>query len=146
MNQFNYNAYLKNNPLLQETDGYGSYKNPKKMLEDQDPYTYQSAEEFDLEPQEGPNDPLGPDEELMEDDDSSLFGPDIEKSRPGNLSDYYRSAEPTVKHVAKEIDDILSSINNPNIDIESLSDLIVALADAYGQEQVDNYRSDMSTM
>ena len=66
MNQFNYDAYIKNNPLLKETDGYGSYKNPEKMLEDQDPYTYQSAEEFDLEPQEGPNDPLGPDEELME--------------------------------------------------------------------------------
>ena len=66
MKQFNYDAYMKNNPLLQETDGYGSYKNPETMLEDQDPYTYQSAEEFDLEPQEGPNDPLGPDEELME--------------------------------------------------------------------------------
>jgi hypothetical protein len=177
MKPFNYDGYMKNNPLLQETDGYGSYKNPEKMLEDegtdatnpwmedvdgtdaftmgpwkcyydypghlvwsyddmpfdqlavyatpgfdsdgttpiqvevdgvtrdmtevdgsrfesfqdyaqavkvvldaveeeyvtntgmkedQDPYTYQSAEEFDLEPQEGPNDPLGPDEELME--------------------------------------------------------------------------------
>jgi hypothetical protein len=66
MNQFNYDSYMKNNPLLKETDGYGSYKNPEKMLEDQDPYTYQSAEEFDLEPQDGPNDPLGPDEELME--------------------------------------------------------------------------------
>ena len=68
MKPFNYDSYMKNNPLLQETDGYGSYKNPETMLEDQDPYTYQSAEEFDLEPQEGPNDPLGPDEELMEED------------------------------------------------------------------------------
>ena len=66
MNKFNYDSYMKNNPLLQETDGYGNYKNPEAMLEDQDPYTYQSAEEFDIEPQDGPNDPLGPDEELME--------------------------------------------------------------------------------
>jgi len=36
MNQFNYDAYMKNNPLLKETDGYGSYKNPEKMLEDED--------------------------------------------------------------------------------------------------------------
>jgi hypothetical protein len=42
------------------------------MQEDQDPYTYQSAEEFDLEPQDGPNDPLGPDEELMEGDGKVL--------------------------------------------------------------------------
>ena len=66
MKPFNYDGYMKNNPLLQETDGYGNYKNPEAMLEDQDPYTYQSAEEFDIEPQDGPNDPLGPDEELME--------------------------------------------------------------------------------
>lgn len=33
------------------------------LTEDRD---YVSAEEFDLEPQEGPNDPLGPDDELSE--------------------------------------------------------------------------------
>jgi hypothetical protein len=155
MNQFNYNAYLKNNPLLKETNGIGNYVQPEKMFGSPDrisnrDYDNMTDDELDAAEKAGDlnssNAPLGPDEELMEDDDSSLFGPNIEKSRPGNLSDYYRSAEPTVKHVAKEIDDILSSINNPNIDIESLSDLIVALADAYGQEQVDNYRSDMSTM
>ena len=47
---FNYDNYLKNNPLLKENE-----------LEEAGDYEYTSAEEFDLEPQEGPNDPLGPD-------------------------------------------------------------------------------------
>jgi hypothetical protein len=54
---------MRNNPLLKETSGYGNYTKPETMLEDND---YQSAEEFDLNPQDGENDPLGPDEELME--------------------------------------------------------------------------------
>ena len=65
MTDFNFNKYLKNNPLLKETSGYGNYTQPEKMLEDDD-YDYQNAEDFDLNPQDGENDPLGPDEELME--------------------------------------------------------------------------------
>lgn len=61
--EFNFNKYLKDNPLLKETSGYGNYTQPETMLEDDD---YQSAEEFDLDSQDGENDPLGPDEELME--------------------------------------------------------------------------------
>ena len=65
MNQFNYDAYMKNNPLLKETNGIGNYVQPEKMFGSPD-LDYQSAEEFDLNPQDGENDPLGPDEELME--------------------------------------------------------------------------------
>ena len=65
MTDFNFNKYLKDNPLLKETSGYGNYTQPETMLEDDD-YDYQSAEDFDLNPQDGENDPLGPDEELME--------------------------------------------------------------------------------
>jgi hypothetical protein len=65
MTDFNFNKYLKDNPLLKETSGYGNYTQPETMLEDDD-YDYQSAEDFDLDPQDGENDPLGPDEELME--------------------------------------------------------------------------------
>jgi len=65
MNQFNYDAYMKNNPLLKETNGIGNYVQPEKMFGSPD-LDYQSAEEFDLNPQDGDNDPLGPDEELME--------------------------------------------------------------------------------
>lgn len=43
---FNFNKYKANNPLLQEVD-------------DQDD---KRALDFDLNPQDGPNDPLGPDE------------------------------------------------------------------------------------
>lgn len=63
--EFNFNKYIKNNPLLKETSGYGNYTRPETMLEDDD-LDYQSAEEFDLDPQDGENDPLGPDEELLE--------------------------------------------------------------------------------
>jgi len=65
MNQFNYDAYMKNNPLLKETNGIGNYVQPEKMFGSPD-LDYQSAEDFDLNPQDGENDPLGPDEELME--------------------------------------------------------------------------------
>lgn len=96
MTDFNFNKYLKNNPLLNE-------------------------------------------------DDSSLFGPDMEKSRPGNLSDYYRSAEPTVKHVAKELDEILAALVQDKSRLEELTDLIVALGDAYAEERVENYREDQQS-
>jgi hypothetical protein len=72
MKDFNFNKYLKNNPLLKETSGYGNYTRPESMLE------YISDEEFDtmaddeLDAAEDAGDlgssdaPLGPDEELME--------------------------------------------------------------------------------
>jgi hypothetical protein len=50
---------------IEETSGYGNYTRPETMLEDDD-VDYQSAEDFDLDTQDGENDPLGPDEELME--------------------------------------------------------------------------------
>jgi hypothetical protein len=56
---------------MEETSGYGNYTQPEKMLEDDD-YDYQSAEDFDLDPQDGENDPLGPDEELMEGDTTAI--------------------------------------------------------------------------
>lgn len=31
--EFNFNKYLRNNPLLKETSGYGNYTQPEKMLE-----------------------------------------------------------------------------------------------------------------
>lgn len=79
---------------------------------------------------------------LNEDDDSSLFGKDMEKSRPGNLSDYYRFAEPSVTHVAKELDEILAVLVQDKSRLEELTDLIVALGDAYAEERIDNYRGD----
>lgn len=33
MEVFNYNEYLKNNPLIKETSGYGNYTKPETMLE-----------------------------------------------------------------------------------------------------------------
>ena len=68
---------------------------------------------------------------INEDIDKALFGPKIEKSRPGNLSDYYRYAEPTVTHVAKELDQKLQELVEDKSRLEELTDLIVALADAY---------------
>ena len=38
--EFDFNKYLKNNPLLKETSGYGNYTQPEKMLEDDDPAAY----------------------------------------------------------------------------------------------------------
>jgi hypothetical protein len=69
--EFDFNKYLKNNPLLKETSGYDNYTRPETMLEDDD-LDYQSAEDFDLDTQDGENDPLGPDEELMEGDISAI--------------------------------------------------------------------------
>ena len=129
MSNFNFNKYLKNNPLLKETSGYGNYTQPKTMLEDDDDYDYQSAEDFDLNPQDGENDPLGPDEELME-------------GAGGFLTSYYSRSEPTVKHVAQEIDGILSTLNIPDVNLEQLTDLIIALGDAYAEERVENYRAE----
>jgi hypothetical protein len=65
--EFDFNTYLKNNPLLKETNGIGNYVQPRKMFGSPD-LNYQMAEDFDLDPQEGENDRLGPDEELMDDD------------------------------------------------------------------------------
>ena len=53
MEKFNYDSYMRDNPLMKETSGYGNYTKPETMLEDD-------------EPQAGENLPLGPDEELLE--------------------------------------------------------------------------------
>ena len=53
MEKFNYDSYMRDNPLMKETSGYGNYTQPETMLEDN-------------EPQAGENLPLGPDEELLE--------------------------------------------------------------------------------
>lgn len=53
MKKFNYDSYMRDNPLLKETSGLGNYTQPDTMLEDD-------------EPQAGENLPLGPDEELLE--------------------------------------------------------------------------------
>ena len=52
---------------IEETDQYGTYKNSKSLFKINDP-EYVNAMSFDLDPQEGENDRLGPDEELMDDD------------------------------------------------------------------------------
>lgn len=49
MEQFNYIKFVNDNPLLKETSGYGNYTKPETMLE-----------------KDSSTDPLGPDEELME--------------------------------------------------------------------------------
>jgi hypothetical protein len=89
--EFNFNKYLKNNPLLKE-------------------------------------------------DDDSLFGPNIEKSRPGNLSDYYRNAEPPVKNAAAAVDGLLAELVQDKGRLEELADLITDLCDAYAEERIDIYR------
>jgi hypothetical protein len=75
MKGFDYDSYMRNNPLVKETSGYGNYTKPETMLEKDD---YVSDEEFDtmsddeLDSAEETGDinssdaPLGPDEELME--------------------------------------------------------------------------------
>lgn len=93
MEKFNYDSYMRNNPLLNE------------------------------------------------DDDRPVFGPKIEKSRPGNLSDYYRFAEPTVTHVAKELDQKISELVEDKSRLEELTDLIVALTDAYAEEYAQDIKS-----
>jgi hypothetical protein len=53
--EFDFNSYLKNNPLLKETNGYGNYVQPENMFGSPD-----------LDTQDSQTGPLGPDEELME--------------------------------------------------------------------------------
>tara|TARA_R110000868_G_scaffold189962_1_gene433555 strand:- start:31 stop:357 length:327 start_codon:yes stop_codon:yes gene_type:complete len=82
MSDFNFNEYLKNNPLLKETNGLGNYVQPEKMFGSPE-LDYQSAEDFDLDPQDGENDPLGPDEELMEGNDevTTVFNEMLKRMR-----------------------------------------------------------------
>ena len=76
---------------------------------------------------------------LKEGDDSSLFGPNIEKSRPGSLSDYYRNAEPPVKKAASAVDGLLAELVQDKGRMEELADLITDLCDAYAEERIDLY-------
>jgi hypothetical protein len=98
MSDFNFNKYLKNNPLLKETSGYGNYTRPETMLEDND---YISSEEYDnmtddeidaaeLEGRLVPRDkPLGPDEELMEDEESGEKDSKVKKQVIEKLSQFF---------------------------------------------------------
>jgi hypothetical protein len=81
---------------------------------------------------------------LNQNNDDSLFGPNIEKSRPGNLSDYYRNAEPLVKQVASQIDKVLEGVGIREEELINLTDLIIDLSDAYAEERIDLYNSDNS--
>ena len=45
MTDFNFNKYLRNNPLLKETSGYGNYTQPEKMLEDESPVEMPDSDE-----------------------------------------------------------------------------------------------------
>lgn len=74
MNQFNYDAYMKNNPLLKETDGYGNYKIP--VLEDKEDFERVDAETFDIWDQGTESDPIGGPLDNIE--DRSKVGPDEE--------------------------------------------------------------------
>jgi len=53
--EFDFNKYIKNNPLLKETNGVGNYVQPRKMFGSPD-----------LDTQDSHTGLLGPDEELME--------------------------------------------------------------------------------
>lgn len=79
--EFDFNKYLKNNPLLKE--------------------------DFDLDPQDGENDPLGPDEELME--------------GSGKVLEVYQLC----------IDAMRSSIKKYGLDDEDVQELRVKLAEFF---------------
>lgn len=75
MEKFNYDSYMKSNPLLKETSGIGNYVQPEKMFGspdyiDSDEYDYMTDDELDAAEASGKLSPsnakLGPDEELME--------------------------------------------------------------------------------
>jgi len=51
---------------IDETSGYGNYIPGEKMMENDD-HDDIRARDFDLYPQDGENDPLGPDQKMMED-------------------------------------------------------------------------------
>jgi len=75
MEKFNYDSYMKSNPLLKETSGIGNYVQPEKMFGspdyiDSDEYDYMTDDELDAAEASGKLSPsnakLGPDEKLME--------------------------------------------------------------------------------
>jgi hypothetical protein len=78
MNQFNYDSYMRDNPLMKETSGYGNYTDPETMLEKEDyvssdEYDYMTSDETDDAEKTGKlsphNAPLGPDQKMMEGSD-----------------------------------------------------------------------------
>jgi hypothetical protein len=109
MNQFNYNAYLKNNPLLKETNGTGNYVQPEKMFGSPDrisnrDYDNMTDDELDAAEKAGDlnssNAPLGPDEELMEESELD-FGIEFGKSLK-SLEDTVISAQMEAKRVQNQ--------------------------------------------
>jgi hypothetical protein len=85
MSNFNINSYLKNNPLLKETRGYGNYIDPSldKSYIPSEYYDNSFENELDAAEERGDlgpsNLPLGPDEELMEESEYD-FGMEFGKS------------------------------------------------------------------
>ena len=59
MNKFNYDSYMRDNPLMKETSGYGNYIPGEKMMEE---------------------DNLGPDQKMMEDSEEKTPLMAIEKA------------------------------------------------------------------
>jgi hypothetical protein len=93
-NTFNYTDYIKNNPLLKETNGYGNYVQPEKMFGSPDrissrDYDNMTDDELDAAEERGDlgpsNLPLGPDEELMEDE----INPKVKKQVVDKLSQFF---------------------------------------------------------
>jgi hypothetical protein len=62
MKDFNYIQYVNENPLMKETSGYGNYTKPDTMLETEDG-------------------PLGPDEELMQEQGNPKVDEFVDKIR-----------------------------------------------------------------
>jgi hypothetical protein len=93
-NTFNYSHYIKNNPLLKETNGYGNYVQPEKMFGSPDrissrDYDNMTDDELDAAEERGdlgPSKlPLGPDGELMEDE----INPKVKKQVVDKLSQFF---------------------------------------------------------
>ena len=126
MNQFNYDSYMKNNPLLKETDGYGNYKIPVLEYTDEDTYNNMTDDELDAAEEAGDinssNAPLGPDEELMEESEFNFaeeFGKSLDSARETAMS-AHMSAEETgdqpwinaLDRIASILDQLESYVND----------------------------------
>lgn len=72
-------------------------------------------------------------------DGDSMFGPNIEKSTAGKLSDYYRYADKPVKSAANSLDNLLGELIQDKSRLEELTDLITDLVDEYSKERSNDY-------
>jgi len=139
MSDFNFNSYLKNNPLLKETNGYGNYVQPEKMFGSPDrissrDYDNMTDDELDAAEERGDlgpsNLPLGPDGELMEDDDQTggsidydyfldFGGEEIEKAIISLLSEGF-DAEDILDFCKLTIKEHDTKTNRPSSDYDTL--------------------------